>query len=717
MRSLSSISVAAALLGALAVGNACDSYTFDSSPGSFTDGSGSSNYRNNKDCAWKLRCPSGQNVRLSFSSFDTERNYDHLTLYDGETTSSTQLARLSGTGSPSSTTARLTSTGRYMRVRFTTDGSVAGSGWSASWSCTSSSSSGSGTCSTTADLGSNGCCSNGRCPSSCSGQSVSNSWINGRSTSTCSCTGCAGSSSSSSSSYSRTTCSRGQYLSGGSCRSCGAGTYQSSSSHTRSSCSTCASGKYQSRTGQSSCITCAAGQRDYSSRMTCITCSAGKQDTSSRTSCTTCSAGTYSRSDRTSCSSCPSGKTSAAGSDSSSDCYSTGSYSSSSSSYSRAASGARDAADHYRGEAEDIADEVIEAVQDALGLTLEQVQDELDERAGCNAFEQASCRLVVGFGNIGIPLVQCECELTGAGIAAIIGIVVAAIAFIVGVGFGIKKHMDTNKKVPYTTHTAQPQMGKIVQQPQVQIVQQPQMGQIVDAKDEEAGVKIAVAIPDDIESAREDKQLTRVRQLSQSLSRQASAGAEAIKTKCMELQADRRARVPSLVPLLAEAEHPHGNMMAGRLSTMGVDDVLTDAKLSHFADAIEKAGAVDGRDLADMDDASLKELGMKDVEIKRLRRQLAKAEQMAQPQMGQIVQPPPVQIVQQPQMAQMGKIVQPQTGKIVDAKDEAAGVNTAEIAVAIPTVATVQTQAQVTSPGSSAAENAAGTDERRAAEV
>ena len=136
-------------------------------------------------------------------------------------------------------------------------------------------------------------------------------------------------------------------------------------------------------------------------------------------------------------------------------------------------------------------------MQDALGLTLEQVQDELDERAGCNAFEQASCRLVVGLGNIGIPFVQCECELTGAGIAAIIGIVVAAIAFIAGVGFGIKKHMDTNKKVPYTTHTAQPQMGKIVQQPQVQIVQQPQMGQIVDAKDEEAGVntaEVAVAI-------------------------------------------------------------------------------------------------------------------------------------------------------------------------------------------------------------------------------
>ena len=62
----------------------CDSYTFDSTPGSFDDGSGSSNYRNDVDCAWKLRCPSGQNVRLSFSSFSTEGGYDFVRVYDGE---------------------------------------------------------------------------------------------------------------------------------------------------------------------------------------------------------------------------------------------------------------------------------------------------------------------------------------------------------------------------------------------------------------------------------------------------------------------------------------------------------------------------------------------------------------------------------------------------------------------------------------------------------
>ena len=41
----------------------CSSYTSDTTPGSFTDGSGSSEYGDSKDCAWKLECPSGQNVQ------------------------------------------------------------------------------------------------------------------------------------------------------------------------------------------------------------------------------------------------------------------------------------------------------------------------------------------------------------------------------------------------------------------------------------------------------------------------------------------------------------------------------------------------------------------------------------------------------------------------------------------------------------------------------
>eukprot|EP01045_Picozoa_sp_COSAG04_P034727 COSAG04_NODE_7728_length_1077_cov_6.935583_1_plen_358_part_11 len=116
----------------------CHSYTvrWHSTPGSFTDGSGSGNrYANDKDCAWKLECPSGQSVQLSFSSFDTESNFDFVTLYDGESASSDRLGRFSGSESRPGTT---TSSGRYMRVRFTTDGSVTRSGWSASWACTSS---------------------------------------------------------------------------------------------------------------------------------------------------------------------------------------------------------------------------------------------------------------------------------------------------------------------------------------------------------------------------------------------------------------------------------------------------------------------------------------------------------------------------------------------------------------------------------------------------
>ena len=116
----------------------CDSYTFDSTPGSFDDGSGSSNYRNNVDCAWKLRCPSGQSVRLSFSSFSTESGYDYVRVYDGESTSARHMGAFSGSSTPSTQT----SSQRYMFIRFTTDGSSTGTGWAASWSCTSTSSSG-----------------------------------------------------------------------------------------------------------------------------------------------------------------------------------------------------------------------------------------------------------------------------------------------------------------------------------------------------------------------------------------------------------------------------------------------------------------------------------------------------------------------------------------------------------------------------------------------
>ncbi len=54
-----------------------DKYTFD-------DGSGSENYRNNIELFWLIKPQNGGNITLTFSSFDTEKDYDFVTIYDGE---------------------------------------------------------------------------------------------------------------------------------------------------------------------------------------------------------------------------------------------------------------------------------------------------------------------------------------------------------------------------------------------------------------------------------------------------------------------------------------------------------------------------------------------------------------------------------------------------------------------------------------------------------
>ena len=108
--------------------------------GTFTDGGTSTCqgysdcYANNMDRSWQLQCPSGHNVRLSFSSFNV-RSGDYVTVYNGESTSDTQLGRFTGSATPST----VTSSGRYMRVRFTSNDWGNRPGFAAIWSCTSSS--------------------------------------------------------------------------------------------------------------------------------------------------------------------------------------------------------------------------------------------------------------------------------------------------------------------------------------------------------------------------------------------------------------------------------------------------------------------------------------------------------------------------------------------------------------------------------------------------
>ncbi|CAM1345488.1 CUB domain-containing protein [Tenacibaculum amylolyticum] len=103
--------------------------TLTADSGSFTDGSGNSNYADNRNCSWLIRPSNGGTVTLSFDSFNTERNYDEVTVYDGANANARELGSFSGTSIP----AAVTSTGNTLFVKFTSDGSVNAAGWSASY--------------------------------------------------------------------------------------------------------------------------------------------------------------------------------------------------------------------------------------------------------------------------------------------------------------------------------------------------------------------------------------------------------------------------------------------------------------------------------------------------------------------------------------------------------------------------------------------------------
>ena len=51
----------------------------------------SDEYEHNADCQWRLACPSGNTVRLVFSSFHVENNFDYVNVYDGPSDSDSWL--------------------------------------------------------------------------------------------------------------------------------------------------------------------------------------------------------------------------------------------------------------------------------------------------------------------------------------------------------------------------------------------------------------------------------------------------------------------------------------------------------------------------------------------------------------------------------------------------------------------------------------------------
>ena len=82
------------------------------------------------DCSWLLTCPDGESPTVLFSEFQTENNFDFVTVYNGDTADADQIVRCSG-GSCDGGIGNQ----QNMLVRLTSDGSVTQDGFVASFSC------------------------------------------------------------------------------------------------------------------------------------------------------------------------------------------------------------------------------------------------------------------------------------------------------------------------------------------------------------------------------------------------------------------------------------------------------------------------------------------------------------------------------------------------------------------------------------------------------
>jgi len=106
----------------------------DPCPGSIHDfGGPTKDYYANEDYTWTIAPPNAGSLTFTFSSFDTENNFDKLYIYDGPNTSSPQIAGspFSGTSIPPTFTSSLGA----VTFRFTSDGANQRPGFNATYTC------------------------------------------------------------------------------------------------------------------------------------------------------------------------------------------------------------------------------------------------------------------------------------------------------------------------------------------------------------------------------------------------------------------------------------------------------------------------------------------------------------------------------------------------------------------------------------------------------
>lgn len=99
--------------------------------GEFGDGSGTSAYADDSDCAWLIQVPMDSTITLIFNSFQTESCCDELSIYNGSNSNAPLIGTYAGSSIPSS----IQSSTNELYLEFTTDGSLSAAGWSVSYYC------------------------------------------------------------------------------------------------------------------------------------------------------------------------------------------------------------------------------------------------------------------------------------------------------------------------------------------------------------------------------------------------------------------------------------------------------------------------------------------------------------------------------------------------------------------------------------------------------
>ncbi|HTX87774.1 MAG TPA: C10 family peptidase [Bacteroidales bacterium] len=106
------------------------SSTLTDPTGDLSDGSGRLMYRNGSSCRWYIKPTNAATVTLNFNSFDTEQDNDKVNVMD--LGSGTQLGLFSGNSIPPSVTAN----SGMMLVIWSSNKSIRGNGWDASYTIT-----------------------------------------------------------------------------------------------------------------------------------------------------------------------------------------------------------------------------------------------------------------------------------------------------------------------------------------------------------------------------------------------------------------------------------------------------------------------------------------------------------------------------------------------------------------------------------------------------